>query len=139
MLWWFSPYNKKYLKSIGHQFISGAQLCPTICNRMDCSMPGFPVYQDLPELVQTHVYQVRDAIQPSYALSFPSPTAFNLSKHQGLFQSVSSSHQVVKVFGTSVSASVLPMNIHDWFPLGLTNIISLQFKGLSRESTNWMK
>ena len=63
-------------------------------------------------------------------LSSPSPSAFNLSQHQGLFQWVSSSHQLAKVFGAS--ASVFPMNIQDWSPLGWTGWISLQSKGLSR-------
>ena len=60
-------------------------------------MPSFPVHHQLPELTQTHVYRVGDAIQPSHALSSPSPPAFNRSQHQGLFQGVSSLHQVVKV------------------------------------------
>ena len=64
---------------------------------MDCSMPDFPVHHQLPELVQTHVYWVGDATQPSYPLSSPSPSAFKLSQNQGLFQWVSSSHQVAKV------------------------------------------
>ena len=63
---------------------------------MDCSMPGFPVHHQLLELTQIHVHRVSDAIQPSHPLSSPSP-AFNLSQHQGLFQWVSSSHQVAKV------------------------------------------
>ena len=75
-----------------------AQSCPTLCNPMDCSTPGFPVHRQLLELAQTHVHQVSDAIQPSHPLSFPSPPAFNLSQHQGLFQWVSSSHQVAKVW-----------------------------------------
>ena len=53
---------------------------------MDCHTPGFPVHHQLLELVQTHVHQVGDAIQPSHPLSPPSPSAFNLSQHQGLFQ-----------------------------------------------------
>ena len=73
------------------------QSCPTLCNPMDCSMPGFPVHQQLLEPTQTHVRRVSDAIQPSHPLSSPSPPAFNLSQHQGLFQWVSSSHQVAKV------------------------------------------
>ena len=73
-----------------------AQSCPTLCNPMDCSTPGFPVHHELPELTQTHVRWVTDAIQPSHPLSSPSPT-FNLSQHQGLFQWVSTSHQVAKV------------------------------------------
>ena len=64
---------------------------------MDCSTPGFPVNHQLPELTQTHVHRVGDAIQPSHPLSSPSPPALNLSQHQGLFKWVSSSHQVAKV------------------------------------------
>ena len=78
------------------QFSSVAQLCLTLHNPMDCSTQGFPVYHQLPELAQTHVHRVDDAIQPSHPLSSPS-TAFNLSQHQGLFQGVSSLHQVDKV------------------------------------------
>ena len=63
----------------------------------DCSMPGFPVRDQLPEFTQTHVHWVGDAIQPSHLLSSPSPPTFNLSQHQGLFKWVSSSHQVAKV------------------------------------------
>ena len=70
--------------------------CVRLCNPMDCSTPGFPVHHQLLELTQTHVHRVGDAIQPSHPLSSPSP-AFNLSQHQGLFQWVSSSHQVAKV------------------------------------------
>ena len=79
------------------QFSSVAQSCLTLCNPMDCIMPHFPVHHQLPELSQTHVYQVGDAIQPSYPLSSPSPPAFNFSQHQSLFQWTSSSHQVAKV------------------------------------------
>ena len=79
-----------------HQFSSVAQLCLTLGDPMDCSTPGLPVLYHLPELAQTHVRWVGDAIQPSHPLSSPSP-AFSLSQHQGLFQWVSSSHQVAKV------------------------------------------
>ena len=78
------------------QFSSVAQSCPTLCDPMDCSAPGFPVYHQLPELAQSHVHWVGDAIQPSHPLS-PSSPAFILSQHQGLFKWVSSSHQVAKV------------------------------------------
>ena len=64
---------------------------------MDCSMPGFPVHHQLPELAQTHVHRVGDAIQQSHPLSSPSPPAFSLSQHQGLFQWVGSLHQEVTV------------------------------------------
>ena len=77
------------------QFSSTAQSCPTLCNPMDWNMPGFSVHQ-LPEHTQTHVHCAGDVIQPSYLLSSPSPPAFNLSQHQGLFQWVCSSHQVAK-------------------------------------------
>ena len=79
-------------------FDSVTQSCPTLCNPMDSSMPGFAVHHQLPEFTQTHVCWIGDAMQPSQSrpLSSPSPPAFNLSQHQGLFQWVSSSHQVAK-------------------------------------------
>ena len=79
-------------------FSSVAQSCPTLCDPMTRSTPGLPVHQQLPEFTQTHVHRVSDAIQPSHPLSSsPSPPTFSLSQHQGLFQWVSSSHQVAKV------------------------------------------
>ena len=66
-------------------------------NLMDCSTPGFPVHDQLPELTQSHVHQVGDAIQPSHPLLSPSPPALNLSQHQGLFQRFSSSHKMARV------------------------------------------
>ena len=103
----------------------------TLCDPMDCSTPGLPVHHQLQDPIQTHVHWVDDAIQPSHPLSFLSPPTFNLSQHQGLFKWVSSSHQMAKEL-VSASASILPMNIQDWFPLGWTSWISLQSKGLSR-------
>ena len=79
------------------QFSSVAQSCLTLCEPMDYSMPGLPVHHQLLESTQTHVHWVRDAIQPSHSLFSPSSPAFNLSQHQGLFQWVSSLHQVAKV------------------------------------------
>ena len=73
---------------------SVTQSCPTLCNPMDCSTPGFPVLHYLLEFAQTHAHQVYDVIQPTHPLSPPSPPALNLSQHQGLFQRVSSSYQV---------------------------------------------
>ena len=73
-------------------FSSVAQLCLTLWNPMDCSMPGFPVHHQLPELAQTHVHRGGEAIQPSHPLLSPSPSDFNFSQNQGLFQWVSSSH-----------------------------------------------
>ena len=119
------------------QFSSVTQSCSTLCDPMDHSMAGLPVHHQLPEFTQTHVDWVGDAIQPSHPLSSPSPPAFNLSQHQGLFQWVCllfpSGGQGI---GVSASTSVLPMNTQDWTPLGLTGWISLQPKGLSRVFSN---
>ena len=78
------------------QFSSVPQLCLTLCEPIDCSMPGLPVHYRLLEFTQAHVHWVRDAIQTSHSLLSPSSPAFNLSQHQGLFQWASSSHQVAK-------------------------------------------
>ena len=95
---------------------------------MDCSTPGFPVHHQLPELVQIHVHQVGDAIHPSHPLSSSSPPAFNLSQHQGLFQSqfFTSGGQSI---GASASASVLPINIQGWFPFRLDWLDLLAVQG----------
>ena len=124
------------VEQLPHQFSSVAQSCPTLCDPMDCSMPGFPVHHQLLEPTQTHGHHIGDAIQPSHPLLSPSPPTFNLSQNQGIFQWVGSSHQVSQNTGTSTSASVLSMNIQDWFPLGWTGLISLQSKGLSRVFSN---
>ena len=79
-----------YLKWLSVQF---TQLCPTLCNPMDCITPGFPVHHQLLKFAQTPVHRVGDAIQPSHPLSSPSPPALNLSQYQGLFKWVSSPHQ----------------------------------------------
>ena len=104
------------------QFSSISQSCPTLCDPMDCSMSGFPVHIQLPELTQTHVHRVRDAIQPSDPVipfssclqSFPTSVCFPISQ---LFASGGQS------IGVSASASVLPINIQDWFTLGWTGWI----------------
>ena len=101
------------------------------CDTMNCSTPGFPVPHHLPEYAQAPVPCVGEAIQPSHPLSSPSPPAFNLSPASGSFQMsqfVTSGGWSIEV---SASASVLPVNIQDWFPLGLTGLISLQSKGFS--------
>ena len=115
------------------QYGSVAQSCPTLCDPMNCSTPDFSVLHHLLELAQTHAYWVGDAIQPSRPLSSPSPSAFNLSQHQLFLMS-----QFFSSGGQSIgaSASVLPMNIQDGFPLGLTGLISLLSKGLSRVFSN---
>ena len=78
------------------QFSLVAQSCLTLCDPMNCSMPGLPVHHQLLEFTQTHVHWVGDAIQPSHPLPSPSPD-LNISQHQGLFKSMSSLHQVAKV------------------------------------------
>ena len=79
------------------QFSSVAHSCPTLRDPMNCSTPSLPVHHQLLKSTQTHVHWVSDAIQPSHSLLSPSPPALNLSQHQGIFQWVSSSHQVAKV------------------------------------------
>ena len=79
---------------------------------------------------------ISDAIQPSHPLSSPSPHAFNLSQHQGFFLWVSFFASGGQRIGASASSSVLPMKIQGWLPLGLTGLISLQSKGLSRVFSN---
>ena len=101
---------------------------------MNCSTPGLPVHDQLLELTQTHVHWVGDDIQPSHPLSSPSSPAFNLSQHQSL-QLFTSDGQSIRA-SASASASVLPVNFQDWFPLGWTGWISLPSKGLSRVFSN---
>ena len=116
------------------QFSSVAQSCLTLCDSMDCSMPGFPVLHMSPGACSNSCPSSRWC-RPISSSSVPFSSG-NLSQHQSLFQSVSSSHQVAKVFWASASASVLPLNIQDWSSLGLTGWISLQSKGLSRVFSN---
>ena len=106
----------------------------TLCSSLDCSTPGFPIHHQHRELAQTHVHWVSDAIQPSHPQSFPSPPAFNLSRHQDLFQWVSSSHQVAKVL--EFQHQSFQWTLRTNFPLGWTGWISLQSKGLSRVFSN---
>ena len=106
--------------------------CLTLCNPMYYSMPGFPVLHYLLEFAQTHVHWVSDAIQPSHLSPHPLlllPSVFTCIR-------VFSSESAVSIrwpsMGASASASVLPINIQGWFPLGLTGLISLQSRGLSK-------
>ena len=112
------------------QFSSVAQSCPTFCSPIDCSTPDFPVHHQLLELTQTHVHWVGDAIQPSPPLSSPSPPAFNpASGSFPMNQFFVSDGQSI---GISVSASVLPLDIQNWFLLGWTGWISPLSKGPSK-------
>ena len=95
-----SDYHITFSHDVSLEFSSVSSVtesCLTLCNPMDCNMPGFPVHHQLLKLAQTHVHWVCDAIQSSHPLLSPSPPAFSLSQHQGLSQWVSSLHQVVKV------------------------------------------
>ena len=115
----------------GNQFSSVAQSCLTLCDPMDCSMPGFPVHHQLLELAQTHVQQVSDLILCHPLLLLPSivPSI-----------RVFSNESILRIrwpkYYSSASASVFPMNIQNWFPLGWNALISLQSKGLSSVFSN---
>ena len=115
---------------VNHCCFSVANSCPTLCDTMDFSMPSFPVLHYLPGFAQTQVHWVCDAIQLSHPLLPPSPpmSRFFASGGQNI--------------GISATASVLPVNIQGWFPLGLTYLISLQSKGLPRvfsSTTIWKR
>ena len=170
-----SPSRKPHI-----QFNSVAQSCPTLCDSMDCSTPGFLARHQLPELSQTHVHRVGDAIHlissgclmgvclgclvwcmssvawvsvnrtatvrlcPWVMCEFPTISS-SFIPFSSCFQSLpaSGSFPVSQLFasggqsiGVSASMSVLPMIIHDWFPLPWTGLISLQSKGLSRIFSN---
>ena len=126
--------HKKSLQN-NFQFSSVTQLCLTLCNPMDCSTPGLPVHQQLPVFTQIHVHWVGDhptissSVIPFFHClqSFPASGSFSMSQ---LFISCGQS------IGVSALASVLPKNFQDWFPLGLTSLISLQSKELSRVFSN---
>ena len=118
-----------------YQFSSVAQSCLALRDPMDCSTPGFSVHHQLPELAQTHPSSrwchpiISSPVIPfsSCLQSFPASGSFAMSQ---IFTSGGQS------IGASASASVLPMNVQDWFPLGFTSLISLQSKGLSRVFSN---
>ena len=118
------------------QFSLVTQSCPTLCDPMNCSTPGLQVHPQLPELTQTHVHRVGDAIQPSHPLSSlspPAPQSLPASRSFLMSQLFAWGSQSI---GISASASVLPMNTQDWSSLGWTGWISLQSKGLSRVFSN---
>ena len=103
---------------ISIQFSSVAQLCPTLCDPMNCSTPGLPVHHQLPESTQTHVHRASDAIQPSHPLSSPSPPAFNLFQHQGLFkcQLFASGAQSIEVSASTSVPGLISFRM-DWLDL----------------------
>ena len=109
---------------------SVAQSCSTLCDAMDCSMPGFPVLHHLMEVAQIHVHWINDAIQLSHPLLSPFPSA-SICPNIRVF----SNELVLRIrwlkYWSFNFTSVLPMNIQGWFPSGLTGLI-LPSKGLSR-------
>ena len=137
--WIFTVYYTQLTIACGSnhsvQISSVTLSCPTLCSPMDCSKLDFPVHHQLLQFTQTHVHRVSDGIQPSHPVipfsshlqSFPASGSFPMS------QFFTSGGQSIRV---SALASVLPMTIQDWCPLGWTGWISLQSKGLSRAFSN---
>ena len=110
----FKIYLQYPFPSTSVQFSSLAQSCPALCDPMNCSTPGLPVHHQFSELTQTHDHWVGDAIQPSHSLLFLSSRlqSFPASRYFPVSQLITSGGQSI---GVSVSGSVLPMNIQDWF------------------------
>ena len=109
-------FTSYFISSV--QFSSVTQSCPTLCDPMDCSTPGLPVHHQLLELAQTHVHPTISSSGVPFSSclqSFPASVSFQIS------QFFASGGQGI---GVSASASVLPINIQSWFPLGLTGLIS---------------
>ena len=130
--WWLQPLWLKHLPKghfLIHLLLFSCWVMSNSCDPMTCSTPGFPIFHYLPEFAQTHIHWVIDAIQPSQtpfsscSQSFPAIGSFPMTQ---VFASGGQS------IGASVSAIVFPRNIQSWFPLGLTGLISLLSKGLSR-------
>ena len=126
--------HAKLARSPSSFVCSVTQSCLTLCNPMDCRTPGLPVLHRLPELAQTHVHWASDVIQPSHPLFSSFLQSFLASGSFLMSWPFMSGGQII---GISASASVLPMNIQDWFLLGLTGLVSLQSKWLSRVFTLW--
>ena len=117
-------YKKEHTNM--QSFSSVAQLCPTLCDPMNQSMPGLPVHHQLLEFTQTHVHWVADAIQPSHPLSSPSPS-FNLAQHQGLFRETTLRMRWPKYW--SFSFSISPSKEHPGlisFRMDLLDLLAVQ-------------
>ena len=112
-----------FICSAFSMFHSVTQSCPTLCNSMDCSKPGSPVHHQLPELIQIHVHQISDAIQPSHPPAIPF-SCLQIFPASGSFQMSQFFPSGGQSIGSSASVSVIPVNIQSWFPLGLTGLIS---------------
>ena len=130
---WLKCNSMYRMSSLGHTNVcccSVTKSCPTLCNSMGCSTPGFPVPHYLPEFAQVNVQCTGDTIQPSHPLS-PFAPASNLSMHSGSFPMSWLFTSDGQSTGASASASVIPVNIQGWLPLRLTGLISLLSNGLS--------
>ena len=135
--WGIAAYNVVLVFSVWQsesaiQFSWVAQLCPALCDPMNCSTPGLPVHHQLLESTQTHVHWVSDAIQPSHPLLSPSPLMPSIFPSIRIFSNESALCIRWQSIGGSTSTSVPQVNTQDWSPLGWTGWISLQSKGFSR-------
>ena len=126
--------ERQYYRKCSFQFSSVTQLCPTLCDPMDYSRPGLLVHQQLPELAQTHVHRVGNAVQPSHPLSSPSPPAINFPSIRVVTnESVLHIRWRIQSKYWSFSFSISPSNEYSGLiSLRLTGLISLQCKGLSK-------
>ena len=127
---WLFPGNSGFIVCC-----SVANLCLTLCSPEDCSIPGSPVLHYLLEFAQTHVHWVSHAIHPTISSSiapFSCPQSFPALESFPMSQLFASGGLSISWMLSSSFASVLPINIQGWFPLGLTALISLLSKGLSR-------
>ena len=147
----YGKYNKMAICWTTRFLFSSVQSLSRVwlCHPMNRSMPGLPVHHQLLESTQTHVHRVGDAIQPFHPLSFPSPPAFNLSQHQGLFQWVSASHQVAKVLEFQLQRQSFQWIFRtdffriDWFDFlvvqgTLKSLQQSQFKIFSSSALNFL-
>ena len=118
------------------QFSSVTKSCLTLCYPADCNTPGLPVHHQLPEFTHTHVHWVGDANSTISSSVVPFSSCLQSLPESGSFLISQLFTSGGQRFGASALASALPMNIQDWFPLGLTTVISLQSKGLSKVFSN---
>ena len=131
---YMKPMDHRQREFISHQFCSVSQSCPTLCDPMNCSMPGLPVHQQLPEITQTHIHRVSDAIQPSHPLSSPSPPAPNPSQHQGLSNESTLRMRWPKYW--SFSFSIIPSKEFPGLIFRMDWLDLLAVQGLSRVFSN---
>ena len=135
-VWFYLLWDHQIVLGLFRQVQFSRSVVSDTCDPMDCSTPGLPVHHQLPEFTQTQVRWVGDAIQPSHPLSSPFSSRLQSFPASGSFQMSQFFASGGQSIGVSALASVLPMNIQDWSPLGWTGWISLQSKGLSRVFSN---